>query len=272
MFRHPEANLFYAEAGDGDPLLCLHGFGASTATWRKLVPHLAGRRRVITLDLKGCGRSSKPNEGGYRPSDQAALVIAFIEALKLSRLTLLGHSYGGTVALLTYLELQSRRRNPVTRLILLAAAAYPQPLPLSFRLLRTPLLGRLLLAAAPVRPIVALTLRRSFHRPARITQADLQAYTTPLLSRGSRQAMLRTARQLPVRDAQRLTQAYRGIAVPTLLIWGAHDRIVPPRLGRLLHAAIRCSRLVVLPDAGHMPHEECPEATLRCILEFLRQS
>ncbi|MGA9443489.1 MAG: alpha/beta fold hydrolase, partial [Methyloceanibacter sp.] len=91
-------------------LVMLHGFGASGYTFRRIVPALARRYRVITLDLKGHGRSDKPFDENYSPHDHAVLVYWFLRAYGLNRVTLVGHSYGGQVAL--NLALLTKRYDP----------------------------------------------------------------------------------------------------------------------------------------------------------------
>ncbi|MBE3110073.1 MAG: alpha/beta fold hydrolase, partial [Acidobacteria bacterium] len=92
--------LFVEEKGEGKPVLLIHGFGASTFTWRGVAPELAQDNHVIAVDLKGFGQSDKPLDERYAASDQAALLAQLIEARDLRDLTLVGHSYGGGIALL----------------------------------------------------------------------------------------------------------------------------------------------------------------------------
>ena len=92
-------NLYYEEQGKGPPVLLLHGFGASTFTWRHVAPDLAETHRVIAVDLKGFGQSDKPFDERYSVSDQAELLAQLIEDKDLRDLTIVGHSFGGGVAL-----------------------------------------------------------------------------------------------------------------------------------------------------------------------------
>ncbi|HXZ25061.1 MAG TPA: alpha/beta fold hydrolase, partial [Nitrospiria bacterium] len=98
--------IYYTEAGQGDPLILLHGFGETHATWEKLIPGLAPRHRVISVDLKGAGYSDKPDDGRYHVADQAAIVEALADKMHLQGVTLVGHSLGGGVALMTALQWQ----------------------------------------------------------------------------------------------------------------------------------------------------------------------
>ena len=135
--------LYYEEAGKGPPLLLIHGFGASTYTWRHIAPELAQTHRVIAVDLKGFGQSDKPFDSRYSVFDQAELLAELIEEKDLRNLTLVGHSFGGGVALVLALEANQRLEGRIARLVLLDSIAYPQQIPVFFRLLDVPLVSPL---------------------------------------------------------------------------------------------------------------------------------
>ena len=124
MTRHSfhfssEISINFDVSGEGArPLLLLHGFGASMESWNDILPDLARMFRVYRLDLKGHGLSSKPRDGAYSISEQARIVAAFIREYKLSNVTLIGHSYGGSVALMTYVGFaESPETNPVAKMV-----------------------------------------------------------------------------------------------------------------------------------------------------------
>ena len=98
--------IAYETEGDGRPLLMLHGFGASKSTWFDVRTQLSKTYRLIMPDLKGFGESSKPADDRYGIPDQASIICALIRDLDLKDFTIMGHSYGGSVALLTYLLLK----------------------------------------------------------------------------------------------------------------------------------------------------------------------
>ena len=120
--------------------MLLHGIAASTYEWRKMVPVLASRNRVLNLDLKGFGRSDKPEDGRYGPIDQGALVLDFLRRTGNSGATLVGHSFGGPIALASVL-MANRSKQPglVRRIVLISSPAYPQKLPLGLHLVRAPI-------------------------------------------------------------------------------------------------------------------------------------
>jgi pimeloyl-ACP methyl ester carboxylesterase len=255
--------------GAGPPVVCLHGFGATSYTWREVRASLAAAHTVYTFDLKGFGRSPKPADGRYTVHDQAALVLACIDELKLTGLTLAGHSFGGGVALVTALELLRSRPGVLASLILIDAASYRQPIPMFMRVLRWPVAGPLLQMLAPATLQVRLVLQRAYYDRRLIPDASVDAYAAPLRSPGGPRALRETARQIIPTDIDAICARYPTIDVPTLIVWGAHDAIVPLACGERLHRAIPQSRLVVVENAGHMPHEETPGPVRRAIEEFL---
>jgi len=263
-----DVELHYEEHGDGEPLLLIHGFGASTYTWRHLVPALAVRHRVVLVDLKGFGRSPKPADDAYSIHDQVRLVARFIRGRDLVRPIIGGHSFGGGVALLLALELQDDPRYAPRRLILIDNVAYRQRLPAFIRALRAPLIGALG-ALLPAKVQVGWVLRVAYFDDDAIPPESIEAYARPLGLPGGRRALRRTAQQLIPPDIDALAARYPGIRIPTLILWGREDEIVPVEVGARLHRAIPGSRLRLLERCGHIPHEECPGTAKAAILEFL---
>ena len=264
--------LSYAGHGAaGSPILLIHGFGASRYAWRHLVSRLSEDHRLLTIDLKGFGSSPKPEDQSYSLYDQASFAHRFILRHALDGLTLVGHSSGGGVALLVALKLLHERRQNVAALILIDTIAYPQELPLFMKLLRAPVVGWLGVHVLPEEKQVRWILEQAYHDPSAITPEQIEAYAAPLREAGSKHALLATALQIIPSDADRVSTRFETITVPTLVIWGADDRIVPIDVGRRLHRAIAGSTFVVIDHSGHIPHEEMPDATLSAIKHFLRR-
>ena len=263
--------LSYAEHGAaGPPILLIHGFGASRYAWRHLVSQLSEDHRLLTIDLKGFGSSPKPADQSYSLYDQASLVHQFIVGHALDGLTLVGHSSGGGVALLVALKQLHERRVNVAALILIDTIAYPQELPLFMKLLRTPIVGWLGVHVLPEEKQVQWILEQAYHDRSAITREQIEAYAAPLRQAGSKHALLATARQMIPSDVDRVSARFETITLPTFIIWGADDRIVPIENGRRLHRAIAGSTFVVIDHSGHIPHEEMPGATISAIKHFLR--
>ncbi|MBO0734609.1 MAG: alpha/beta fold hydrolase [Methylocapsa sp.] len=258
----------FQSSGSGRPVLALHGYGASLFTWRHL-PAALSERRVICVDLAGHGGSPPRADGRYSLAGHAAQIANFIGELGLEEFDLIGHSMGGGVALMTALDFSERRPGAIGRLILVGSVALPQPLPLFMKLLRAPLAGTLLFSQIPKRQIVRFGLRGAFHDPCRVSEEMVRIYAQNLASAESRQALIETARQIIPDDLPALISRYHSLRVPTLLIWGKQDRVVPPSIGIALNTLVEGSKLLIVEGCGHIPQEERPETVIPAIAEFL---
>ncbi len=260
--------ISYETEGHGPtPVVFLHGFAAGLITWhdiRTLFP--AAGFRLYLLDLKGFGFSSKPRDNRYAPEDQAAIVVSFMEVLKLRHAVLVGHSLGGGIALLA---LQRADAGMIDRMILIDCTAYPQRLPRIMRWLRIPLLGRAILHLLPIRFMVAYSLDHVFHDKKAITPDRLARYVTCFGRRGIARVFIETCRRLIPEKYADLAGFYGSIAIPTLIIWGDKDRFITHCFGKRLQSEIPGSRLVVIADCGHNPPEERPAETFAAIADFL---
>ena len=261
--------LWVEEAGAGDPIVLIHGLGGNTYTWRHLAPRLARTHRVISVDLKGFGRSDKPFEEAYGVPDQARLLARLITRKGLSNLTLVGHSFGGGVALALTASLNERAPDTVRRLVLIDSIAYPQPVPLFIELLRTPGLAEVGIYTAPPELETYKGLLAAYADPTKISFATVRAYAEPLYEPGGRYALIKTAQEIIPRNLPALIAKYPSIHQPTLLIWCAADRVVPVSVGRRLVRALPRARLSVLRGCGHIPQEELPATTLAVLTAFL---
>ena len=264
----PRTLLYAEEYGEGPTLVLLHGLGASTFTWRHVLPALARDHRVIAVDLKGFGRSDKPLDQRYSAADQAALVAAFIRKRALFDITLIGHSFGGTVALLTALKLD-HGPNRIDRLVVIDAPALKQNFPGVAEFIRTPGLPYAVMTATPPE-LIARLLLGYVRAPGRdASQADIQGYAEPFHDPGSRHAFIATARAILDANKSRMGAHYRTIQQPTLLVWCRSDRIVPLATGRRLKRLLPNAELAVLNRCNHLPQDEVPKALLATLHSFL---
>ncbi|BCS55242.1 alpha/beta fold hydrolase [Geobacter sp. SVR] len=265
-FTHSAGDVIrYRTVGCGpQTLLFLHGFAASMHTWYDLLPFFPPERFTLyLLDLKGHGGSSRPFSGDYSPLHNAELVRAFIRSAPLKKITLVGHSLGGGVALLAALSSPD-----VERLILIGAPAYPQQIPHFMVRLSWPVIGPLAMTLLPSQMIARLGLQAAFYRHERITRQLMARYAACYTGFKSACALARTVRHIVPANFTELIARYREITMPVLLLWGEHDRVVPLWQGERLQRELPDARLDVIPDCGHNPHEERPEATFACIAAF----
>jgi pimeloyl-ACP methyl ester carboxylesterase len=261
--------LHYEIYGSGDPVLCLHGFGANLFTWRHLVKPLSEKYQLILVDLKGFGASPKPKDKLYSGQDHVDLIYQLILELDLKNLTLVGNSFGGALALLLAIRLAQEEPNRLASLFLIAPGAYKEYVPHFLNLVRIPLLGELAVQLLPARLVTNLVLQMAYCDRKKTTREQVEKYARPLTEPGARKALLQTAKQLVPRNIDEFVEKIKTISVPTLILFGDHDRIVNPIVGDKLHAAIQHSRLLQLDHCGHIPQEEKPAETVALLLEFL---
>lgn len=267
----PPLRLAVTEAGQGKPVILLHGLGASSYTWKQVTPVLARRNRVIALDLKGFGASDKPHDDKYSIRDQADLVYAFIKQENLRNVTVIGHSFGGGVALALALKLDEEKDARLERLVLMDSLAYKQPIPFFFQVLRTPVVGEVGMGLTPPEVQTASALAIAFHDKGKLSADAVYSYAKPLYTEGGRYALVRTVEQLVPDDIDVLSARYRSIKTPALLVWCRQDKIVPLSYGVRLNADLPKSRIKVVEECGHIPQEEQPEETAQILEQFLLQ-
>jgi pimeloyl-ACP methyl ester carboxylesterase len=256
------------ESGRGTPLILIHGLGASSYTWRKIAPELAKRHRVIAIDLKGFGQSDKPLDERYSIFDQARLIGDYITRNNLKDATLVGHSFGGGVALAVALDQLDAGRTNIRKLVLIDSIAYRQPLPFFFRILRTPVIGEIGLSLVPPEVQMERALAVAYLEDGKVTEDAVRNYASALHSEGGRHALLRTIDSLDPVQADEISKRYKELYLPTLVLWCDRDKIVPLKIGRRLARELPNARLKVMRKCGHIPHEEQPEDTLKVIADF----
>ena len=273
MTTHPPRGvlalpLHMERHGEGrSSIVLLHGYAGSSFSWRYWIPSLAARHEVWALDLKGHGSAPAPPDDDYSPHDHAELVYRFILQKDLRDLTLFGHSMGGGIALLVALRLLDQGR--LRRLVLVASAAYPQRLPPFVKLARTGRWAQWLFALVPKRRLIGWVLRSIVYDPSNISGAQIEGYAEPLRSAPHRLALIKTAQAIVPPDLGEMTARYSEIDVPTLLLWGRHDGVVPLSVAHELAKTLPRATLEVLEECGHLPPEELPHASLEIVERFL---
>jgi len=254
--------------GDPLPIVLLHGTSASLHTWEGWTAVLGRTRRVIAFDLPGFGLTG-PFAGSYARDDYrgdayARFVLDVMDALKLPRAVIGGNSLGGEVAWRA-VSLAPQR---FERLILVDASGYelaPDAVPLGFRIAALPLLGRIGEHLLP-RALIAQSVLAVYGDPAKVTDSVVDRYFELTLREGNRRALgLRLQQLEPGAHVDRL----KALNLPTLVLWGGRDRLVPPGTAQRFAADIRGAKVVVFDGLGHVPQEEDPARTVQPVLEFL---
>jgi len=253
--------LYYEETGEGPPLLLIHGLGESTFTWREIVPALAKRNRVIALDLKGFGRSDKPDDGAYSAEEQAALVARFIVARGLDGLALVGHSFGGTVALRTALADGIAGTARIRKIAVIGAPALPRSTAPFLDLVKTPLIPDTFASSVSPETLARLLLREAMGGRRDASDELVQGYAAPYHEAAAMTAFLATARSIVAEDGSTdaVAKRYATLEQPTLVVWCRKDPIVPLGAGRRLAGVLRHARLTILEGCHHLPQHERPK-------------
>jgi len=260
--------LHQKEYGSGNPILCVHGLGANIFTWRHFITPFSQTNRLILVDLRGFGASPKPSDTHYSIEEHADDIYKIILRSDLKRLTLIGNSLGGGIALLAAMRLCEQNPARLSKLVLIDAGAYKEYVPGYLKLMRTPV-GGLIIHLAPSRLAARFVLRASYYDNNRITEEQVKAYADPIASKEGRHALLQTARQCIPANSDEIIAKLKSITIPTMLLWGREDAVIPLKAGELLDQALPDSRLVVLEHCGHIPQEEKPDETIASISKFM---
>jgi pimeloyl-ACP methyl ester carboxylesterase len=271
----------YKRQGNGQPaMILLHGFSASTFSWRSVIGPLAGLGTVIAYDRPSSGLTERPlpghprMEGGanwtgvnpYSAPAQAAHVVELMDKLGIEKAVLIGNSAGGTVAMNTALTYPER----VQALVLVDAAIYTgggapswiKPLLSTPQLQRIgPLAGRFLASSG------GRLLGMAWHDPSKVTPDVVAGYRKATQAKDWDKGLWELSK---ASSDSNLGARVREVTQPALVITGDDDRIVPTKDSIRLAEELPNAKLVVIPQCGHTPQEECPEAWLDAVTEFVK--
>jgi pimeloyl-ACP methyl ester carboxylesterase len=256
-------------AGRGEPIVMLHGLGATKGSFLPTVAALADRFRTIAVDLPGFGDSDKPLGARYHPPFFARAVVDLLDALKIGRAHLIGNSMGGRVAI----ELGLRHPERVGHLALLAPSlAWKRERPWAplVRLLR-PELG--LVQITPRRVVEAVVHRIIPDAGSNWVQAGVDEFLRAYLTPRGRMAFYAAARQIYLEEPHGATGFWTRLATlapPSLFVWGRHDGLVPIAFAAHVRRTLPLARHLEL-DCGHVPQLERPAETHAAIADFLRE-
>ncbi len=252
------------QAGQGSPLVLLHGFGESTLAFAPVIPELAKRFAVVAIDLNGFGYTERPKDrASYTLAGQERLVLSVLDRLGLDRVRLAGHSYGGGLAL----YLAARHPERIDRLLLI-----DNTLPLYASQRRNPLFAWRWVARMAAHTfalsdrVIERGLEKAYFDDSKVTPTLVRQYADRLRIEGVSDAffgLVGPTTEPPFRID------LAAIRTPALVVWGAEDRLIEAVAAEERSSELPNSSFVVLPACGHTPMEECPEAFLAAALPFL---
>ena len=248
---------------DPMPIVLLHGTSASLHTWDGWAQSLTTQRRVIRFDLPAFGLTGPNRSNDYSIAAYVRFVGGVVDKLGVKQFVLAGNSLGGQIAWATALAMPQR----VNKLVLIDSAGYifqPTSVPIGFRIARMPGV-RVLSEYVLPRGIIDNSVRNVYGDPSKVTRELVDRYFDLTLRAGNRKAL-----------AYRMDQGLSGdeasiknLKLPTLILWGAKDKLIPLENGKRFASDIQGSQLVVFDALGHVPHEEDAQTTVDVFKAFL---
>ncbi len=250
-------------------IVLLHGTSASLHTWEGWTKELNDEYCVVSMDLPGFGLTGPYTDDNtkYTSANYAAFVIEVLDKLNLDSVILAGNSLGGKIAWRTAALYPER----VDKLILVDAVGYPatpKSIPIGFKLATYPALKPILGRILP-RSVVKKSILSVYADDSKVDDALIDRYYDLSLRAGNRGALSERLHDFDnVEDQEQIKQ----LKLPTLILWGAQDDLIPVENAELFHRDISNSQLKIFADLGHVPHEEDPVATVTVVKEFLTET
>lgn len=249
--------IHYVEAGNGPPVVLIHGLGADTRAWRQVIPALATKFHVYAIDQIGAGQSDKP-QMPYRVGVLADHVAGFVRAMGLPHATLIGHSLGGWTAALV----AAREPALVDRLVLMDAAGYHAD--------TADLVNDALSNVDPTAASMAQRFLGSANPDdQQMAQSVVGMYFQQRFRRDDGYALAAIVGSLLRREDVLTDDEVHAIKAPTLVIWGGRDEVISPDTGAAWASAIPGATLVTLDGCSHRVQLQCADRTNQAILKFL---
>jgi pimeloyl-ACP methyl ester carboxylesterase len=261
----------YHRAGEGPPMVLLHGAGDNALDWRWVLPTLSRTHRVYAPDLPGSPDSARP-AADYSPAFFERFAAAFADALSVESAAFVGNSLGGLIALRLALSEPAR----VNALVLVDSAGLGGAVNPVFNSVNVPGLAE---AAMPFWRTRAGAYQRAWARTAllfahptkSVPREWLAEQCRLALSPGYLEAHVTALRALvsPLGQREVLVDRLSLLEMPTLVVWGERDRVFPERQAREAVTRLQKGSLALIPDCGHMPHVECPDRFAAALERFL---
>jgi 4,5:9,10-diseco-3-hydroxy-5,9,17-trioxoandrosta-1(10),2-diene-4-oate hydrolase len=259
---------YWALGNEGTPVILIHGLGASADIWMHNVEALAKQHQVYALDLAGFGRSDKPGPS-FSPLDYAPFLDDFINALNIERVSLIGQSLGGGIALHYAIQFPKK----VDKLALVDNAGLGKEVIWTLRLMSLPLVGELF--SYPSRKGIEIFFRLAVRNRALVTKELVDLYYDIFSRPGSQQWFLKILRQIVnIRGAREeilrpIMNNLQEITQPVLIVWGEKDRVLPLKHAYFAKEKLRNAELEVMEGCGHIPFFERSEEFNKAVLSFL---
>ncbi len=261
-------SLRYIVRGTGAPVLLVHGLGEFLEAWVFNVGALSESFRVYAMDLPGHGLSEEPAESYIREFGNR-FILDFMEAVGIERASLVGHSIGGIACLSAAIDFPDR----VDKLVLVDSGGLNKGIPLIYRLAALPVLGEVMIKPT-IKAGIRAGMKRRFHNPEIVTEEWVDISYKYLKMPKMKDTMLKIVRGTIGVDSlyseATVTDQLRLVSVPTLIIHGKQDNIVPIEHARLAYKTIPRARLEIFDECGHNPHIEKASEFNEAVIAFLK--
>jgi pimeloyl-ACP methyl ester carboxylesterase len=252
----------------GSPVILIHGLGASADIWMKNMDRLSQRHRVYVPDVVGFGLSEKPKEL-RSPFYFTQFIEDFMVSLEIERASLVGHSLGGGIAL----QYTIGHPDKVDKLVVADGAGLGREVIYTLKLMSLPLIGELM--SYPTRFGVSMFFRLAVRNPGIITDDIIDTYYELFRLPGARRFLLQVVRSIVTLRGGRegllnpVLKNLHTISVPTLIIWGRQDRVLPLKHAYVAREHIPNASLHIIENCGHITNLECPDEFNDVVARFL---
>ena len=257
--------------GSGPRALFVHGFGSSKYTWGDVCAGLTDVFAYHAIDLPGAGGSPAPANFNFTLENLSDVVAQYIVSNDLKNLTIVSSSLGAAITFIAILRNFPSLGPRVSSLCVIDGACYPQRFPFFIDLLRWPIVANLSDSADPPQEMAEFLARTVlgylFFDANRITERA-QEYAGYITSREHRRAIAQIARALDMAVLSRYVPLLKTIKIPTLIIWGDEDRVIPLANGRRLERDLANAHLFVIERCGYLPQEERPEDVIALMRRY----
>ena len=261
--RMGNLNIHYLTAGEGEPVVLLHGWPTHSYLWRKIIKPLANTRRVIVPDLPGFGKSDKPLDVSYGFEFQSSALDEILNSLNIEKTALVVHDIGGSIGL----HWAIRNREKLERLAILDTFLHPD-LPLMMRILFFMFRFRSITNWSASPSGIAAILRWGVANKNVLNKEDIAAYQAPFASPESRAALLKTFNDIKIDDLGEIVKKLPDLGIPISIIYGEKDILLAPEMRRIKQE-IPDSNITSIPNCGHFLQEDQPERLSELLVEFL---
>ncbi len=256
--------LVYYRMGEGEPILFIHGITTYSFIWRNVIPGFIENYDVITVDLAGCGDSSKNIDDSYSLKNHSRMLLELIDKLELTKIHLVCHDVGGGIGQIMAVH----RPDQILSLTLINAVAYDfwpvQPI-IS---MRTPVIRQLAMASLDL-GVFKFIVSRGVYNRGNVNDKLMDYFWKPMKTTEGRKAFLYFAHCLNNNDLLEIIDDIHALKMPVLIIRGEADIFLSRKISEKLHENINGSKLVSIRTGGHFIQEDEPKLLANLILEFI---